>query len=165
MEKTKIFHRRRMLYKSINMINGIIIALIGLASLFSILNCHSLGLAALQTVSVIIFLITYVLFRSNILLNNECDEREVYSKAGILYIMMLIGIFPICVLVYTHGNPSILSDYGISAIKALSSLSNLLIPISIISFMSLSFWLEVAFSIEESVLYIKCHELKKSILE
>lgn len=160
----RIFHRRRMLYKSIDMMNLIVVVLMALCSLYSAIKSATWSLAIFQGIAIAMFLVSCVLFRSNILANSDSDNPEIYAKAGLIYIMMLLGTFPVCLLAYTQGNPSIVSEYGFSALFALATFSNVLIPTSIIIFISLCFWLEVVFSIDESRLYIKCHELKKIIL-
>lgn len=161
----KLFHRRRMLYRSINVINCIMIVLIAFSTMYSIVESHSWMMSLLQGIGFVIFLIASYLFRSNILLNKEPIDSEIYAKAWIIYFLMIIGTLPVCLLAYTQGNPSIISEYGLSSFKAMASLSNLLIPISIILFISLCYWLEFVFVKDENGLYIKCHELKKSILE
>lgn len=161
----RIFHRRRMLYKSIDVVNLIVIVLMTLCSLYSAGESNTWPLVIFQGIAIAMFLTSFVLFRSNILSNGNQDNPEIYAKAGLIYIMMILGTFPVCLLAYTQGNPSLVSEYGFSAIVALATFSNVLIPTSIIFFISLCFWLEVVFSIEESRLYIKCHELKKTILE
>lgn len=164
-EEIKLFHRRQMLFRSINVINLILIILIARGSIYSILESHSWMMFILQCVTFVIFFIASYLFRSNILLNKEPIDSEIYAKAWIIYFLMIIGTLPVCLLAYTQGNPSIISEYGLSSFKAMASLSNLLIPISIILFISLCYWLEFVFVKDENGVYIKCHELKKSILE
>ena len=161
----KLFHRRRMLYRSITAINCIVIVLISLGAIYSIIESHSWILSLLQCVAGVIFFIASYLFRSNILRNKEPIDNEIYSRAGIIYSLLIIGTLPMCLLAYTQGNPSIIAEYGFSAFNAMVSVSNLQIPISIILFISLCYWLEFVFVKNESGLYIKCHELKKSILE
>ena len=136
-----------------------------LCSLYSAVESDTWSLAIFQGIAIALLLTSFVLFRSNILSNRDHFNHEIYAKAGLIYIMMILGGFPVCLFAYTQGNPSLVSEYGFSALVALATFSNILIPTSIIIFISLCFWLEVVFSIEESGLYIKCHELKKTILE
>lgn len=162
---TRIFHRRRILYKSIYMMNLIVIVLMTLCSLYSAVESETWSLTIFQGIAIALFLASFVLLHSKILSNSGYYNPEIYAKAGLIYILMILGAFPVCLFSYTQGNPSIVSEYGVSALVALATFSNILIPTSIIIFISLCFWLEVIFSIEESGLYIKCHELKKTILE
>lgn len=163
--KAKIFSRRNMLHRSLSLINGIVVVLFTLCSIFSAISSHSLVWAFVQLITLAMFITSSLMLYSVILSNKESVDGEIYAKAGVIYILMLVGSFPVLLFTYTQGNPSILSEYGISSLGALATFSNLLIPISIIFFISLCFWLEVVFSINENDLYIKCNELKKSILE
>lgn len=161
----KIFSRRNMLHRSLSLINSIVVVLFTFCSIFSAMTSNSVVWAFVQLIALAMFVTSFLMFHSIILSNKESVDGEIYAKAGVIYVLMLVGSFPVLLLTYTHGNPSILSEYGISSLGALATFSNLTIPISIIFFISLCFWSEVVFSINENDLYIKCNELKKSILE
>lgn len=163
--KAEIFSRRNMLYRSLSLINGIVVVLFTLCSIYSVIISHSWIWAFVQLIALAMLVTSFLMLHSIILSNKESVDGEIYAKAGVIYVLMLVGSFPVLLLTYTQGNPSILSEYGMSSLDALATFSNLLIPISIIIFISLCFWLEVVFSINENDLYIKCNELKKTILE
>lgn len=161
----RIFHQRKMLYKSIGIINAIIMVLLMLCTICSVVLSNSWVLAIIQIAALGSLLASAILFHKFILRNKGSIDIWIYGKAGLTFILTLVGTFPICLLTYTYGNPSLIAKYGLFAISTLANMPNLLIPISIIIFVSLCFWLEVVFILNESGLYIKCHELKKTLWE
>lgn len=161
----KIFHQRKKLFDSLEITNTIIISFLIISSIYSIIISHSMVMMVCLGIALVMLLTSAILFYRLIMKSTVKFEGELYIKYITIYIIMLVGCLPVYVLTYTHGNPSIISEYGLTAIGALASFSNLSIPVSIILFITLCFWLEVAFITKANILYAKCHELKKTILE
>lgn len=161
--KTRLFHRRRMLHETVCMINASIMALLMASTLYSVAVSRSWLLAMAQIAALAILLLSEVLFHTTILNNKETVDGKIYGKARIIYVLRTTGTLPVCLLAYTQGNLAVLSEYGFSAMVILASFSNLVIPMSIMIFVSLCFWFEVVFIFDENGLYVKCNELKKTI--
>ena len=99
-----------------------------------------------------------------ILLKSDFDG-EYYISAIIEYLMVLIGIAPICLYLYVEQQWNLLNRYGTDCLFLFNRYENWLIPISVFLMISCTYWLIIHYIKKRSRIFHLLEKKKKELYE
>lgn len=99
-----------------------------------------------------------------ILLMSDYDA-DYYISAIIEYIIVLIGIAPICLYLYVEQQWNLLNRYGTDCLFLFNRYENWLIPISVFLMYSFTYWLIIYYIKKRSRLFHLLEKKKKELYE
>lgn len=88
-----------------------------------------------------------------------------YISAVIEYLIVLMGIAPICIYLYVEQQWSLLNKYGKDCLFLFNRYENWLIPISVFLMISCTYWLIIHYIKKESRLFFLLERRKKELYE
>ena len=99
-----------------------------------------------------------------ILLRSDYDA-DYYISAIIEYIIVLIGIAPICLYLYVEQQWNLLNRYGTDCLFLFDRYENWLLPISVFLMISCTYWLIIHYIKKRSRLFHLLEKKKKELYE
>ena len=93
------------------------------------------------------------------------SDGDYYISAMIEYLMVLIGIAPICLYLYVEQQWNLLNKYGTNCLFLFNRYENWLIPISVFLMISCTYWLIIHYIKRRSGLFYLLEKKKKEIYE
>ena len=99
-----------------------------------------------------------------ILLRSDYDA-DYYISAIIEYIIVLIGIAPICLYLYVEQQWNLLNRYGTDCLFLFDRYENWLLPISVFLMYSFTYWLIIHYIKKRSRLFYLLEKKKKELYE
>lgn len=93
------------------------------------------------------------------------DDGDYYISAIIEYLMVLIGIAPICLYLYVEQQWNLLNRYGTDCLFLFNRYENWPIPISVFLMISCTYWLIIHYIKKQSRLFHLLEKKKKEIYE
>lgn len=92
-------------------------------------------------------------------------DADYYISAIIEYLMVLIGIAPICLYLYVEQQWNLLNKYGTDCLFLFNRYENWLIPISVFLMISCTYWLIIHYIKKRSRLFYLLEKKKKELYE
>lgn len=92
-------------------------------------------------------------------------DADFYICAFMEYLVILIGIAPICLYLYTEQQWNLLNRYGTDCLFLFNRYENWLIPISVFLMISCTYWLIIHYIKKQSRLFHLLEKKKKEIYE
>lgn len=92
-------------------------------------------------------------------------DADYYISAIIEYMMVLIGIAPICLYLYVEQQWNLLNRYGTDCLFLFNRYENWLIPISVFLMISYTYWLIIHYIKKRSRLFHLLEKKKKELYE
>lgn len=99
-----------------------------------------------------------------ILLRSDYDA-DYYISAIVEYLIVLIGIAPICLYLYVEQQWNLLNKYGTECLFLFNRYENRLMPISVFLMISCTYWLIIHYLKKESRLFYLLEKQKKELYE
>lgn len=99
-----------------------------------------------------------------VLLKSDYDG-DYYISAMIEYLMVMIGIAPICLYLYVEQQWNLLNRYGTDCLFLFNRYENWLIPISVFLMISCTYWLIIHYIKKRSRLFHLLEKKKKELYE
>ena len=92
-------------------------------------------------------------------------DADYYISAIIEYLMVLIGIAPICLYLYVEQQWNLLNRYGTDCLFLFNRYENWLIPVSVFLMISCTYWLIIHYIKKQSRLFHLLEKKKKELYE